>query len=68
MITPTVSGANANKLTIVTDKYGVFGTRIKFLPRLSSSALSTNVINVELSITPSAGETLLLTAPVTVGN
>ncbi len=66
MSAPTVTGAQAANLTI--PDYGVFGSLAKFQCVMSGSALTTDTINVALSISPESGETLLITVPVTVGS
>lgn len=61
---PTITGAQAANLT--TPAYGIQDTRINFQCVLSGSALTTDTINVKLTIVPETGEVLIVIVPVTV--
>jgi hypothetical protein len=54
--TPTVTGTNSANCSISTS--GVFGTLAKFKVVISGAALTTDVIYVNISVTPENGETL----------
>lgn len=62
---PTMTGAQAANMTA--SDYGVYGTRVGAKLVLSGSAATSDTINVKFTITPSSGETLIVTVPVTVG-
>jgi hypothetical protein len=62
---PTITGADSANMTV--SDYGVYGTKVGVKVVLSGSAATDDVINVKFTITPSSGETLIVTVPVTVG-
>ena len=66
MSAPSITGAQSANLT--TPDYGIFGTLAKFQCVMSASALTTDTINIVLTIAPESGETFKVTVPVTVGS
>jgi hypothetical protein len=61
---PTVTGAQSANLTVPT--YGAYGTKLKLKVVLSSAALTTDTITVNVTIAPESGETFKVAVPVTV--
>ncbi len=64
VLAPTITGAQAANLT--TPSYGVLATLVKFKCVLSGAALTTDSINIKLTVTPDGSESLIIIVPVTV--
>lgn len=65
VVAPTITGAQAANLT--TPDYGILATLVKFKAVLSGSALTTDTIGIQLTITSAGSPDLIIDVPVTVG-
>jgi hypothetical protein len=66
MTAPSFTGAQSAQMTTV--DYGVDDSEAKFEITLSGAATSASVINVVITVQPTASETIIVTIPVTVGS